>query len=132
MQYVFVAYICNPNAIIVCPMPARSDTVMILVFSEVFSLLCAQDYHPGLNLMDNECSKGVEKHIQDNKMGIQLIPLHYHRINANIHAIAMFKEHFVAVLALVDIIYPLQLWDKFLPQVELTLNLLQCAIWAYS
>jgi hypothetical protein len=36
----------------------------------------------------------------------------------------MFKEHFVAALATVNILCPLQLWDKFLPQVELTLNLL--------
>ncbi len=125
MQYVFVTYIYNLNAIIVCPMPARSEAAMILAFSEVFSVRCAQDYHPALNVMDNECSKGVKKNIWDNKMGIQLVPLHNHCINANIHAIATFKEHFVAALVTVNILCPLQLWDKFLSQVELTLNLLQ-------
>ncbi len=40
-------------------------------------------------------------------------------------AIVTFKEHFVAALTTVDMLCPLQLWDKFLPQVELTLNLLR-------
>jgi hypothetical protein len=60
-------------------------------------------------------------------MDIQLVPLHNHHVNAAEHAIATFKEHFVAVLATVDVdmLCPLQLWDKFLPQVKLTLNLLR-------
>jgi hypothetical protein len=124
MQYVFVAYIYDLNTIIICPMPARTNVAMIATFSEVFSVLCTQDYHPALNVMYNECSKVVKKHIWDNKTGIQLISLHNHRVNTAEHAIATFKEHFVTALATVDMLCPLQLWDKFLPQVKLTLNLL--------
>ncbi len=76
-------------------------------------------------MIDNECSKAVEKHIRDKKMTIQLIPPHNHHINAANRAIATFKEHFVTALAAVDSLCPLQLWDEFLPQVELTLNLLR-------
>ena len=36
-----------------------------------------------------------------------------------------FKEHFITALATVDMHCPLQLWDEFLPQVELTLNMLR-------
>jgi hypothetical protein len=76
--------------------------------------------------MDNECSKAVKKHIHSNKMEIQLVPLHNHHINAAERAIRIFKEHFVAALATVDMLCPLQLWDEFLPQVKLvTLNLLR-------
>jgi hypothetical protein len=57
-------------------------------------------------------------------MKIQLVPPHNHCVNAAKCAIGTFKEHFVAALATVDMLCPLQLWDKFLPQVELTLNLL--------
>ncbi len=35
-----------------------------------------------------------------------------------------FKEHFVAALATVDMLCPLQLWDEFFLQLELTLNML--------
>jgi hypothetical protein len=74
--------------------------------------------------MDNECSKAVAVHIRRNKMDIHLVPPHNHRVNAAERAIATFKEHFIAELATVDKDCPLQLWDEFLLQVELTLNLL--------
>ena len=74
--------------------------------------------------MDNECSKAVAAHIRKNDMDIHLVPPHNHRVNAAERAIATFKEHFIAALATVDKDCPLQLWDEFLPQVKLTLNLL--------
>jgi hypothetical protein len=40
-------------------------------------------------------------------------------------AILTFKEHFVARFSLVDPDFPLHLWDRLLPQSELTLNLLR-------
>ncbi len=52
------------------------------------------------------------------------MPPHNHRANAAEQAIATFKEHFIAALATVNQLCPLQLWDEFLPQVELTLNML--------
>ncbi len=58
-------------------------------------------------------------------MDIHLVPPHNHRVSAAERAIATFKEHYISALATVDKDCPLQLWDDFLPQVELTLNLLQ-------
>ncbi len=74
--------------------------------------------------MDNECSTAVERYIWLEKINIQLVPPHNHRANATEQAIATFKEHFVATLATVNQLCPLQLWDEFLPQVELALNML--------
>jgi hypothetical protein len=36
-----------------------------------------------------------------------------------------FKEHFVAGISSVDPAFPLHLWDRLLPQAEITLNLLR-------
>jgi hypothetical protein len=58
----------------------------------------------------------------------QLVPHHWHRHNAAKRAISTFKEHFVAGLASVDPYFPLHLWDRLLPQAELTLNLLRTSI----
>ena len=55
---------------------------------------------------------------------IHLVPPHNHQVNVAECAIATFKEHFIVGLATVDKNCPLQLWDEFLHQVELTLNLL--------
>jgi hypothetical protein len=75
-------------------------------------------------MMDNECSAAVKKYTKSENINIQLVPLHNHRVNAAEHAIATFKEHFIAALATMDTHCPLQLWDEFLPQVEITLNML--------
>ena len=40
-------------------------------------------------------------------------------------AIKNFKAHFISILAGVEDDFPLYLWDKLLPQAELTLNLLR-------
>jgi hypothetical protein len=66
----------------------------------------------------------VEAYIKSNKMDIHLVPPHNHCINAAKCAIATFKEHFILGLATVDRNCPLKIWDSFLHQVELTLNLL--------
>jgi hypothetical protein len=124
MQYIFVAYIYNLNAILVRAMPSKNDAAMITTFTKILATLAAWGYKPTLNITDNGCSKTVEAHIKSNKMEIHLFPPHNHRVNAAELAIATFEEHFIAGLATVDRNCPLQLWDEFLHQGELTLNLL--------
>jgi hypothetical protein len=60
-----------------------------------------------------------------NDVDYQLVPSHCHRHNAAERAIQTFKEHFVEELAFVDPTFPLHLWDRLLPQAEITLNLLR-------
>jgi len=123
MQYVFMAYIYDLNAILVRAMPSKNDGAMIAAFTDILATLNACGYAPALNVMDNKCSKAVKAHIRSNKMDIHLVPPHNHRVNAAERAITTFKEHFISALATVNKDCPLQLWDNFLPQVELTLNL---------
>ena len=59
------------------------------------------------------------------KIDIQLVEPHDHRVNAAERAIQTFKHHFIAGLATVDIDFPIQLWDEFLPQAQMTLNMLR-------
>ncbi len=124
-DYIFVAYVYDLNAIIVRAMPTRTNAAMITAFKEVIEVLRTCGYHPALNVMDNECSTAVERYIWSEKITIQLVPPHNHQANAAEQAIATFKEHFFAALATVNQLCPLQLWDEFLPQVELTLNMLR-------
>jgi hypothetical protein len=55
----------------------------------------------------------------------QLVPPRCHRRSAAERAIGTFKKHFVAGLSSVDPSFPLHLWDRLLPQAEITLNLLR-------
>jgi hypothetical protein len=66
MIYIFVAYIYDLTAIIVRPMVLCTDASFIAAFTKVFAILRAWNYQPALNVMDNECSKAVEKHIHTN------------------------------------------------------------------
>jgi hypothetical protein len=125
MQYIFVAYVYDLNAIIVHAMPTCTDAAMITAFKEVIEVLRTRGYHPALYVMDDECSTAVERYIRSEKINIQLVPPHNHRANAAEQAIATFKEHFIATLATVNQLCLLQLWDEILPQVELTLNMLR-------
>jgi hypothetical protein len=106
-------------------MPSKTDGAMIAALTDILAILNARGYSLTLNVMDNECSKSNKAHIQINQMDIHLIPPHNHRVNAAKCMIAMFKEHFISALPTFDRNCALQLWDDFLPQVELTLNLLQ-------
>jgi hypothetical protein len=61
-------------------------------------------------------------------MSYQLVPQHCHRTNAAERAIRTLKEHFKSSLAKVDPAFPIHLWDRLLPQAEITLNLLRSSI----
>ena len=56
---------------------------------------------------------------------LELVPAGCHRRNVAEVAIKAFKQHFLSVLAGVDSDFPWSLWDRLLPQVQLTLNLLR-------
>ena len=57
-------------------------------------------------------------------MDMELVPPGCHRRNAAEVAIRNFKAHFLSVLAGTAEGFPPSLWDRLLPQTEITLNLL--------
>jgi hypothetical protein len=92
MQYIFVAYVYDLNAIIVHAMPSRTDASMVTAFTEVITTLKTRGYHPTLNVMDNECSAAVEKYIRTENISIHLVLPHNHRVNAAERAIALLRN----------------------------------------
>jgi hypothetical protein len=75
---------------------------MVQVFTKVISILKSGGYHLALNMMDNKCSATFKKSIRLEATNIQLIPPHNHWVNAAECAIVIFKEHFIAALATID------------------------------
>eukprot|EP00804_Cyclotella_cryptica_P005135 CCRYP_011533-RA/>CCRYP_011533-RA protein AED:0.44 eAED:0.46 QI:0/0/0/1/1/1/2/0/328 len=81
---------------------------------------------PRKHVLDNEISTAMKDLIQDTyKMSLELVPAGCHCRNATEVAICNFKTHFLSVLAGVADDFPLKLWDRLLPQTEITLNLLR-------
>jgi len=125
MLYLFVAYVYDINAIIIRAIPNRQETTLQKAFEDVVEYLDDRGCKPTLNVMDNECSKVVEKYIKKENIDIQFVPPHNHRANAAERAIKTVKEHFISGLATVHYDCPLQLWDQFLEQAQDTLNLMR-------
>jgi hypothetical protein len=80
---------------------------------------------PKLQTLDNEALAALKNYFTVNDIAYQLVPPHCHRRNAAERAIRTFKEHIVAGLSSVDPSFPMHLWDRLLPQAEITLNLLR-------
>ncbi len=68
----------------------------------------------------------MKNHIRNEcKLTLEQVPPGCHRCNAAEVAIRNFKSHFLSVLAGVADNFPSSLWDRLLPQTEITLNLLR-------
>jgi hypothetical protein len=65
-------------------------------------------------------------HIRDTcKLNMELVPPGCHQRNVAKVAICNFKAHFLSVLAGIADNFPPNLWDRLLPQTEITINLIQ-------
>ena len=124
-NYIFVAYVYGPNAIIVRPIKNRSDASMVEAYQDVYKYLEDRGFKPQFNVTDNKCSKAIKDFLKQQQATIQIVEPDNHRVNAAERAIQTFKNHFIAGLSTVDKNFPMQLWDQLLPQAQDTLNLLR-------
>jgi hypothetical protein len=124
-SYVMVCYIYDCNYVKVTPMKSRSASEWVKAYDRVHQELTVKGFKPRLQTLDNKASAALKNFFAVNDIAYQLVPYHCHRRNAAESAIITFKEHFVAGLSSVDPSFPLHLWDRLLPQAEITLNLLR-------
>jgi hypothetical protein len=89
--------------------------------------MTVKGFKPKLQTPYNEASAALKNYFTEKEMNYQLVPPHCHRTNAAERAIRTFKEHFKAGLTTVDPDLPAHLWDRLLPQAEITLNLLRAS-----
>ena len=75
--------------------------------------------------LDNETSNLLLQSLESADITINLVTPHVHRRNAAERAMQTFKAHFIAILCSTDPKFPLNLWDNFLPQAEITLNIMR-------
>jgi hypothetical protein len=120
-----VCYIYDCNYVKVVPMKSRSASEWVKAYDHIHQEITAKDFKPKFQTLDNEASAALKHFFTANDVEYQLVPPHCNRRNAAERAIRTFKEHFVAGLASVDPTFPLHLWDRLLPQAEITSNLLR-------
>jgi hypothetical protein len=116
----------DSNAILVEPMKNRTDANMIQAYNALLLQLKRASIVPKKHVLDNKVSENMKNHIQDMcNLDMELVPPGCHRRNAAEVAIRNFKAHFLSVLAGVANDFPPNLWDRLLPQTEITTNLIQ-------
>jgi hypothetical protein len=124
-SYVMVCYIYDYNDVKVIPMKSRSASEWVTSYESIHQELTVKGFKSKLQTLDNEASSALKNFFTANDIAYQLVPPHCHRRNAAERAIRTFKEHFVAGLSSVDPSFPMHLWDRLLPQAEITLNILR-------
>jgi hypothetical protein len=106
-------------------MKSRSSSEWVKAYDTIHQELTVKGFKPKLQTIENEALAALKIFFTVNDVEYQLVPPHCHRRNAAECAIRTFKEHFVAGLSSVDPTFPLHLWNRLLPQAEITLNLLR-------
>jgi hypothetical protein len=101
-------------------MKSRSASEWVEAYDSAHQELTVKGFKPKLQTLDNEASAALKNFFTINNIANQLVRLHCHRRNAVERAIRTFKEHFVAGLSSVDPSFPWYLWDRLLPQAEIT------------
>ena len=121
----FVMYHYKTNAILATPIANLDDKSIFEEFKTNFEMLEGKGYKPKVNMMDNQATKHIKKHLTKKECKLQLVEPHNHCVNAAERVIQTFKDAFISTLATTDQDFPLQLWDKLARQVQDTLNLLR-------
>ncbi len=92
-----------------------------------FEDLTSKGFKPKINIMDNQATKHIKAFLMEQQCKLQLVEPHNHRMIAAERTIQTFKDAFINALTTTDSDFPLQLWDKTIPQVQGTLNLMQAS-----
>jgi len=89
---------------------------------KIVNKLTHKGLKPQLHKLDNEL---MTTYMENEHIKYELTLTGLHRRNLAERAIQTFKNHFISGLCSTHPDFPLNLWDKLLPQAELTLNLLR-------
>ena len=125
-KYIMVMVDIDSSGILVEPLKSRKDAELHRAYTSLMTRLNRAGIFPKKHVLDNEISQAMKDYVRDEyKMTVELVPPGCHRRNAAEVAIRNFKAHFLSILAGTADDFPLQLWDKLLPQAEITVNLLR-------
>jgi hypothetical protein len=120
-----LCYIYDCNYVKVVPMKSRSASEWVKAYGSIHQELKIKGFRPKLQTLNNEASSALKNFFTAHNIDHQLVPPHYHRRNAAERAIRTFKKHVMAALSSLYSSFPMHLWDRLLPQAEITLNLLR-------
>ena len=87
MQYCFVLYSFDANAILVEPIKNRSAQELLRAHKKLVTFLTQKGYKPTMHYLDNEAPQCIKSYDSTNAIKYQLVPPFSHRRNAAERAI---------------------------------------------
>ena len=124
-QYILIIYDYDSNCILATATKTRQAGELTQAFTDLHATLSNRGAAPNVYILDNEFSLEMKQAMKKYTLQYQLVPLHQHCRNAAEHAIQKFKNHFLAGLSSTNPNFPINQWDRLLPQAVITLNLLR-------
>jgi hypothetical protein len=103
----------------------RTGPSIIAAYQRIIAFLQSRGFKPLLQRLDNEATSALQYFLVASDIAFQLAPPHINRRNAAERAIRTFNNHLIAGLCSTNPSFPLNIWDKLLPQCLVTLNLLR-------
>jgi hypothetical protein len=113
------------NVILAEPIKNRTAAELLRSFKVMETKLTSRGLQPKLTRLDNEASQLLKSYLHDKNITFQLLPPYSHRRNTAERATIPFKDHLIAGICSTDKAFPMHMWDKFLPQAVITLNVLR-------
>jgi hypothetical protein len=120
-----LAYDYDSNCILLCPIKNRTAKALTSTIENVNKTLAKGGCKPQFHRLDNACPQLLKDFFERQQVEHQLVPPHDHRSNAAEQAIRTAKNHLADSWWSTNNKFPMHLWDKTIPQAELTLNLLR-------
>ncbi len=113
----------DSNAILVKPINSRNEHKLARAYRVLMKRLQHAGIVPKKHILDNKISEATKTIIKDEyQMAMELVPPGCHRRNA---AEVAIRNFILSVLAGTAEDFPPSLWDRLLPQTEISLNLLR-------
>jgi hypothetical protein len=122
-QYVLVS-VFN-NYVYAVPMKSRNAAQYVEALETTLNHYKDLGHTVKLQRLDNETSQQVQRMLRQRNISIQYVPPNNHRANRAERAIRDVKNHLISMLATANPGCPLDLWDEFIPQLNITINLLR-------
>ena len=104
------------------PLASRSAESYVKAYKATFAFFSSLKHRIAVQRLDNETSALLEDFFRANDVSVEYAPAQNHRTVRAERAIRDAKNHLISTLATAHPSFPLDMWDRLLPQVELTLN----------
>ena len=124
-NYILVSYHYDANNIFTTPLMNIAETCILYGITKIHYKLKKWGLSQKLHIVANEVSEYLRQCFEDSEIQFQLFPPHMHQRSATERAVRTFKNQFISALCTVDPLLPFYLWDRLLPQVNMTLKMLR-------